>query len=398
MDAKNISFLMPTFNRGHLITESIGAVLSQMDDRDELIIIDDGSTDNTAEVVAGFGGRIQYVRQANAGKSAALNNGLNVSAGEFIWICDDDDILISGAVKLLADRLVESDHGFVCGSYIRFFDDEAGRSEIGPGYWPDLSSGSLTRHILEDPFICQNAMLVRRSVYDAVGPFDETMLRSLDYEMLVRLVLNTSFEYVDEPIFKQRVHAGVRGPANALHSHDKSEAVWATFDRQIFDRLDPQKLLQFLLTIYDCFDEVMKRRAALLERACVFARHNCWGKALDDLDEALGIAPGLALDPLEKAICRRILNGKLVFGLSEEIEAQDRLQAFARRSALARSIYGEMVAGALWMLRHGDEGRRRAIKTVFSRSDVRGFAKIGWSWAVGRRFAGAGRIRELQHD
>ena len=83
-----ISFLVPTFNRAAFLGEALGAICTQLGDDDELLVIDDGSTDATRDVVAAAGNRVRYLRQENAGKSAALNRGLAETSGEFVWICD----------------------------------------------------------------------------------------------------------------------------------------------------------------------------------------------------------------------------------------------------------------------------------------------------------------------
>jgi glycosyltransferase involved in cell wall biosynthesis len=235
-----ISFIMPTFNRGRYIAESLQAILAQMSDDDELLVLDDGSTDGTTEIVRGFGDSLRYEAQENAGKSVALNRALKKTDGRYIWICDDDDILLPGAVTALVSRIEASGDDFVFGRYTRFREIDGARVDLGPGYWPDLSHGSMRRHILEDAFVMQNAALVRRSAYERVGPFDEAMLRSLDYEMFARLALDGSASYVDQLVFEQRKHDGARGPSHQLHAEARSDAVWLDYDSRIFTRIFDQ--------------------------------------------------------------------------------------------------------------------------------------------------------------
>ena len=88
-----ISFIMPTFNRADYIGESIETILTEMSADDELVVVDDGSVDHIEAAIAPYFGRLRYVRQDNAGKSVALNRGLSLTSGEYVWICADDDLL-----------------------------------------------------------------------------------------------------------------------------------------------------------------------------------------------------------------------------------------------------------------------------------------------------------------
>lgn len=364
-----ISFLLPTYNRRDYIVEAIQAVLDQMTDDDELLVIDDGSTDDTGAIVGGLETRVRYVRQQNAGKSAALNLGLGVTDGAFVMICDDDDVLRPDSVAPLLRRLDDTHAGFVFGKYSRFRTSVDGRRiDMGTGYWPDLSSGSIVRHILEDAFVMQNAAIVRRSAYGAVGPFDERMLRSLDYDMFVRLALAVEPAYCDRYIFDQRKHDGPRGPAKAIHAAALSDAVWLEFDRRIFEKVQDRLLLSDYGAMFQSAKHELIQRVALLQRACVNARHGLWDFALADLDAA-AIETATSLDDCEIAVCRRILNGKhgVTSAMSDATIA--RLRTLRRRSSVGYAIVEHMISGAFWRLRAGSDNdaipfRQLALKLI----------------------------------
>lgn len=357
-----ISFIVPTFNRAHFIAESLYSILNQLGENDDILVIDDGSTDETEAVVRDFYGRVRYVRQDNAGKSAALNRALKMTDGEYIWICDDDDVLRPGAVELLFNRLAASDAGFVFGRYTRFTQASDGsRIDLGTGYWPDLRSGSLARHILEDAFPMQNGALVRRSAYEVVGPFDETLPRSIDYDMFVRLALAVGVDYVDALVFDQRKHDGPRGPRQNLHAAADSMKVWLDYDRRIFDRIDAKTPLAVFEALFEGEDALLVRRAGLLQRACVWARHDRWHRALDDLRQAAALDGNRVLHPVEAGICQRILNGKHGFDGALEHENAAANRALGRASNVGRMICSEMAVGGLWMLRRPQAGRRGAM-------------------------------------
>jgi len=359
-----ISFIVPTFNRAHFIAHSLASIISQMTDADEIIVIDDGSTDSTEDVVRAAGSRIRYVRQDNAGKSVALNRAMQMTGGQFIWICDDDDLLRRGAVELLSREIDDSGAGFVFGRYSRFCVDEQDRVvDLGTGYWPDLSSGTVLRHLLEDAFVLQNATLVRRNLYDCVGPFNETLLRSQDYEMFLRLAIASPGHYVDSLIYDQRRHDGPRGPARVLHAAVDSERVWLDFDRRIFSETVGPFDLALFNAMFEAETPALLQRVALLQRACVNARHDLWSRALDDLEVASQLCLDSDLTAVERAIALRIFSGKYGFAGALELQNTARLRRLMRSNRFAGRLGRAVVAGLLWRVRRGNthDGRQARI-------------------------------------
>lgn len=365
-----ISFIIPTFNRADYIVESIESIICQMDPSDELLIVDDGSTDHTAAAIAPFRGRLNYIRQENAGKSTALNLGLSRTSGDYVWICDDDDLLLPGSVRRMVSALDASRADLVFGRYRRFYLENGHRFEFEAGYWPDLSNGSLTRHILEDSFVMHNATLVKREIYSRLGPFDPRMLRSQDYEMFVRLALSSSIKYVDDYIFLQRKHSGPRGPRMMLHDAGHSQNVWKEFDRRIFDRLNDLVPLSFFISMFKSSNQALAERAGFLQRACVLARHGLWNEALRDCVKAADLASDYALSSVEAAICRRMTSGKHGFAGILSQESVLMISQLQTRSRLGRAIVGQISRGLVWRLRSRDAvERKNAVRHFFKPSN-----------------------------
>ena len=393
-----ISFIMPTFNRAHFIGESLEAIVNQMAADDELLVIDDGSTDDTAVAVAAVGGQVRYLRQENAGKSVALNRAMASTDGEFVWICDDDDVLRPGVVDLLVAAMADGEADLVFGRYSRFREKHGERHDLGTGYWPDLSSGSLPRHILEDAFVMQNAALVRRSAYAQVGPFDETMLRSLDYEMFVRLAVSVPCRYVDAMIFDQRKHEGARGPSRILHAAADSDKVWNEWDRRIFERLWTSLPIEFYRTMFAGENPATIKRAALLQRASVNARHDLWALTIADLEAAAAIVPGhLTLTRLEREIAHRIVAGKHGFSGALDPQVVARLRILLHGGGAGRQIVRNMVDGLFWRFRSGEKKFRPfARKLLLGVLGVRGTAVLAFEHVLRilTRKRGGGRLRE----
>lgn len=353
-----ISVIIPTYNRKGFLREALQAVQAQSRPVDQIIIWDDGSTDGTDQMIAGINEpRLLYHHAQNAGKSAALNNAMRLATGDYIWICDDDDLAMPDAAQKLAGVLdADATIGIAGGSYQRFRETAQGREIDGPGYWPDLSTGTPLRHLLEDIFLFQNATLVRRSCYDQVGPFREDLARSIDYEMLIRLAVRFPIHMSPDIMFLQRKHDGDRGPARMRHAASHSEQVWAAQDRVVFESLRDHLPLSLFLAMFAGTGD-LPRRAAHLQRACIFARHDLWQDALIDLQAAAKIAHNTLLTADEIVICRRAVSGKHGVHLAPAHFAM--IRELRETEPAGVHIAASLGRGLLWSLRKALEQRDR---------------------------------------
>jgi glycosyltransferase involved in cell wall biosynthesis len=205
-----VSVYTPTYNYGRFIGEAIQSVLDQTFQDWELIIVDDGSTDNTREVVASFADpRIHYVYQQNRGNPAARNTALKLARGEYIACLDADDMWLPEMLqKLVAqlDRLPPTVGLIYCDSYL--FNDEDGAiiRRFLQGRKPP--QGRIFGELLETDgwFIPDVGSLMRREVIDRVGLYDESLLRYQDWEMWVRIAAVYEVAAVDEALARSRRH------------------------------------------------------------------------------------------------------------------------------------------------------------------------------------------------
>lgn len=271
--------------------------------------------------------------------------------GEYIWICDDDDLALPHAADTLAGML-DADDGLVAagGSYRRFGVDPKTKQqlEFGPGYWPDLSVGTPLRHILEDLFLFQNGTMVRRRTYDRVGAFREDLGRSIDYDMMVRIACAGPVKITDDPVYLQRKHTGERGPATARRAAKDSEEVWKTADIVIFTPFRESIPLSMYEGMYRAEDPKVVRRAALLQRACVYARRTDWEMAVRDFADAAKLAPAYRLSETEREICMRAMGGKHGSKEAYASDIRKSLREVAGMSAAGRSIARSLSRGIAW--------------------------------------------------
>lgn len=368
--SKRISFLIPTFNRADYIAEAIRSITQQMGGDDEIIVVDDGSSDATPAVLSDMGDRITAIRQDNAGKSVALNRALDHAGGAYIWICDDDDLLCPDAVATLSALIEESRADFVFGRYSRFAHRKGAKIDLGMAHWPLTEGGSPTRHILEDAFVMHNATLARRSLYDRVGPFDPSMLRAQDYDMFVRCSMRGRAAFTDRTIFEQRKHEGARGPASMLHSFGQSSSVWQEYDARIFRHVYDSVPVAFFEGMFKSSKTTLAARAGLMQRATVMARHGLWAQAIQDWQTASDLAD-TPLTKVEQDIGRRAMAGKhgFVGALDTTIVAE--LRNLERQAPLGAAIVRQLIEGLLWRFRDPEESNRAMAWQLISKLNAR---------------------------
>jgi len=198
-----ISVIIPTFNRAKLLLEAVHSVLDQKNIPEdvEIIVVDDGSTDNTREALAALAGKIAYIRHEHSGVSKARNLGISRSNGEWIAFLDSDDLWLPD--KLRAQMKFFSDHPetFLCQT------DEIwvrnGR-RINPRKYHRKPSGYCFPLLLERCLVSPSAVVVHRRVFDLVGLFDESLPACEDYDLWLRIGCRFPIGLVEKPLIVKR--------------------------------------------------------------------------------------------------------------------------------------------------------------------------------------------------
>lgn len=191
-----VSVIIPSYNCELYIAETIASVLNQTHRDIELIVVDDGSTDRTREIVASFGDSVRLIAQQNAGRCAARNRGIRAASGEFICLLDHDDYWYPEkvAAQLAAfERYPEA--GGVYSEYIVWNADESGHFPLPESFQrcaaPDAIneelSGWIYHHFLIDIYMLTSAAMFRAKVFDKCGAFVESLSYSEDWELWLRI-------------------------------------------------------------------------------------------------------------------------------------------------------------------------------------------------------------------
>ncbi|HET6724734.1 MAG TPA: glycosyltransferase family 2 protein [Gammaproteobacteria bacterium] len=394
--APTVVIIIPTYNRAQLLPQALESVLNQSRPPDEVIVVDDGSTDTTADVLAHYKKRIRYLRKSNGGLPSALNHGLAATDADYVAVLDDDDLAIPDALerhlRFLASR---PDIDFSYSGCYRFWSDTpptppyAGSLEIYD--CADVDPDSLFLHALESyPFHTQG-MLVPLRCYRAIGGFDESRLRAEDYDMILRLAQRFRGGKLKEPVFLLREHGGDRGPAHERHGIEERDAVFLHYGRQLFaDLREKLTLAQYLPADSQTvpLDDLRTRRA-LLQRACVMARHGLFDEALEDLDAAT--ATGFLDQPLteeERRMCSRMMD---IDPMLLEGGATFLRQAGALLTDRTPSLFYACVKGFGWSLSRELRNRRYRSSAAMAGKLVRilcGRGSLSFAGRICRHAAG----------
>ncbi|MFC6489431.1 glycosyltransferase [Nitratireductor sp. GCM10026969] len=351
--AFDVSIIVPTYNRAHFLAECLDALLAEVRPIDELIVVDDGSTDETLNVLSNYADRVIVLTTPNRGKAAALNLALERARCTLVWIVDDDDIVCKGALETLL-ALFASCPGpdIVYGRHLRFISQgrKAEPRILGTGYWSDCDPESFLIATLEDLFVHHPGMIVRRSLYQEVGPFNEKLARSVDYDMLIRLARKGRVASTNAIVFHQRLHDGDRGPAKKRSVSANRDAVWIDHDKTIFRAIYADLPLSAYLPHREVLTSEDHRRA-LLQRGTIMARKKLWTLAFRDF-VAAPEQSGAPLTHEECAILRKATGSK--YGCLEILSDPDislEMTALAQRSRLGKALVRALARGLIWRIR-----------------------------------------------
>jgi len=203
-----VSVIMPVYNRERYVCQAIESVLQQTYKDFELIVIDDGSTDRSADLIASFSdSRLHYLRQRHSGISAAMNHGLQVASGQYIARLDSDDIWLP---QMLASQVAilekDTDIG-VAYAKAQQIDETGNRMTEVRGKEMHFPGDSLKSMLFED-FTCNITVVARRGCFALAGRYDTSLHGNEDWDMWLRIAKHCKFKFNDEILAFFRSHSG----------------------------------------------------------------------------------------------------------------------------------------------------------------------------------------------
>ena len=182
-----VSVIIPAYNYAHYLPQAIDSALQQDYSPREIIVVDDGSTDNTAAVAARYGQQIRYLHQANAGLPAARNTGIRAARYDYVAFLDADDQWLPGLLKNAIQSFTQLPAEFVLVACRAHHVDAQGEIIQMKRLYSQRDEEVTARDTLLRARFCPSAVVVRRAAFDQCGYFDTTLRSSEDRDMWIRL-------------------------------------------------------------------------------------------------------------------------------------------------------------------------------------------------------------------
>lgn len=193
-----VSIVLPTYKRAHMLAHAIRSVLAQTWTNWELIVVDDCSPDDTAQVMASFSDpRIRYLRNAlNLRLPRTLNRGHSVARGDYLTWTSDDNLYAPGAIETMARRLQQGDCDLVYADYWLFSQEDASGKPLDPQVdrLPDTVQLDKGNHM-------GACFLYTRQLYETVGEYDSELFLVEDYDFFIRASKRFCFAHIAEPLY-----------------------------------------------------------------------------------------------------------------------------------------------------------------------------------------------------
>jgi glycosyltransferase involved in cell wall biosynthesis len=220
-----ISCVVPVWNGERYLAEALDSVLTQTRPPDEIVVVDDGSTDGSADIVHGYGSKLRYVRQTNAGSAAARNRGLAESRGDLVCFLDQDDVWEGQKLEWQMEELAARPHTDICAGHVELF-WVAGLEREGRRY-RDHARGHRV------PGYTAKAMLARRAAFDRVGGFDPALTYADGADWFLRAIdLGLDILVLPQVVLRHRMHHSNLTRQREPSKREFVRMVKATLDRR----------------------------------------------------------------------------------------------------------------------------------------------------------------------
>lgn len=192
-----VSVIIPTYNRAASLKRALESVISQSLSATEIIVVDDGSTDNTQQFIASTYPQVHYLYQGNKGVSAARNAGIQAATGEWICLLDSDDSWQANKIEKQCQALAEQTDYLFCHTNETWYRDG---KILNQGKKHKKRGGYIFQHCLPLCAISPSSAMIKRELFDEVGLFDENLPACEDYDMWLRICCRYPVLFLDEAL------------------------------------------------------------------------------------------------------------------------------------------------------------------------------------------------------
>ena len=203
-DEITVSVIIPAFNAEKYIHETITSVLNQTFTNFEIIVVDDGSTDNTASIVESFGKKVKLYKRLNQGVSSARNYAVSKSKNNWLAFIDADDLWTDDKLNIQISSLNGASWSHTNSIYIgENQNGKISRSDLTPQY-----GGQVFEHLILNNFITTSTVMIKKDIFLNHHGFDETMIALEDWKLWLKIAEKETISYVEEPLAYYRVYSG----------------------------------------------------------------------------------------------------------------------------------------------------------------------------------------------
>lgn len=201
----SVSTIIPAYNAAAFIGETLDSLLAQTYDKQEIIVVNDGSTDRTADILVDYGDAIRVLSQENSGQAAARNLGARDARGEFLAFVDADDIWLPNKLELQIAKC-----GSLAMSYTNsvYFGDHLD-SEIVKSDVTSQHSGNVLKQLVQENFITASSVMLRADVFRKLGGFSPRFTGIEDWYLWLAVAAEHEIGYVDDVLVRYRLHGGM---------------------------------------------------------------------------------------------------------------------------------------------------------------------------------------------
>lgn len=306
-----VSVIIPTHNHARFVAQAVESALAQTYPNVEVVVVDDGSTDETRNLLSRYEGQINYIYQENQGPSAARNTGFLASQGDYLLFLDSDDLIPPNKLELQVPLLeVRPDFGLVYSGWQ--YINEDGTQVLGEAR--PVRQGQLLKDLLRGSFFCiPGAALIRRECLERAGLFDESLRGEADTDMWIRLArAGYAFGYVDQVLLQYRIVQG----SMSSQARNQVQDMFARLDKFFADPDLPDDIRVLKTEVYSISHYTAAAR---------FYRAGEIEAGRDHLRQAISTCPSLASDKMW--LLRQISGVALDFQTDDPFASLDKLFA-----------------------------------------------------------------------
>jgi len=205
MFTPKVSVVIPTYNHAWYLPKAIDSVLIQSYPNLEVFVIDDGSTDGTAELVKTYGSKVNYIYKENGGTPSALNLGLSLVTGQYVcWLSADDAMIGEKVSKQVSLMEGDPNLGFSYTSFVVINASGEKQYDVHSAYFSDKKE--MVTKLMEGCFINGSSVMMRGSALEKIGNFDEGLPQAHDYDLWFRFLREYACGFLEEPLLAYRWH------------------------------------------------------------------------------------------------------------------------------------------------------------------------------------------------